>query len=169
MQNIKFKKIDIDTDLEVNSEDTSIPLDTNLNVEEISNGEKYNKLMKLLNLRESEIFDISLYSQTKEDYIRKLENGKFEVRIPLKEEFKNKKLAVYYVDDDNKITEYPVKIENGYAVFETDHFSTYTLGVKENELELETKPNENKGEKDDTPKTGNINFLFNIIKIIKNN
>ena len=65
--------------------------------------------------------------ETLRKYITKLENGKFKVRIPLKDEFKNKKLKAYYINDNNKIEEYNINIENGYAIFETDHFSTYTI------------------------------------------
>ena len=37
---------------------------------------------------------------------------------------------VYYVDENNNKEEYEVTIENGYAVFNTNHFSIYTLAEK---------------------------------------
>ena len=61
------------------------------------------------------------------DYITKLDNGTFEVRIPVSKSLKGKDLIVYYVDNDNKVTEYKVTISADYAVFNTNHFSIYTL------------------------------------------
>ena len=59
--------------------------------------------------------------------IEKLDNGKFEVRIPIPESMKGKTLIVYYFASDG--TKHPYEVD-GYAVFETDHFSTYTLAEK---------------------------------------
>ena len=73
------------------------------------------------------MFDISLFSNSVNKYISKLENGSFEVRIPINEKFKDKNLVVYYVDDIGKVTEYPVEISNNEAIFKTNHFSIYTL------------------------------------------
>lgn len=49
--------------------------------------------------------------------------------IPLSEEYLDKSLVAYYIKDDGSIETHEVTIENGYAVFETNHFSTYTLGL----------------------------------------
>ena len=46
---------------------------------------------------------------------------------------KEKEPDSYYVDDEGNIETYDVTIENGCAVFETTHFSTYSL-VAEGEL-----------------------------------
>ena len=52
------------------------------------------------------------------------------MKIPITEKFKDKELVVYYVDDEGKITDYPVTIEDEYAIFNTNHFSIYTLAEK---------------------------------------
>jgi hypothetical protein len=56
-----------------------------------------------------------------------LSNGQFEVRIPISEKFKGKNLIVYYVNDNGDIDEHKVSIKENFAVFNTDHFSIYTL------------------------------------------
>lgn len=97
---------------------------------------------------------------------KELEDGSFEVRIPLSEKLKGKDLVAYYVDDNGNKEEHEVTIKEGYAVFNTNHFSTYTLAEKPAETPdktpIETPDNTPKGddntnnenEKDDTPKTG---------------
>ena len=74
------------------------------------------------------MFDLKLYSGST-GYITKLEDGKFKIKLPIKKELQGKTLKVFYVDENDKIVEYPVTIsEDGeYAIFETDHFSIYTL------------------------------------------
>ena len=101
---------------------------------------------------------------------KELEDGSFEVRIPLSEKLKGKDLVAYYVDNNGNKEEHEVTIKDGYAVFNTNHFSTYTLAEKPaetpdktpDETPIETPDNTPKGddntnnenEKDDTPKTG---------------
>ena len=41
------------------------------------------------------------------------------------------KLVVYRFEEDGSNIEYQVAVANGYATFETDHFSTYVLGEQE--------------------------------------
>ncbi len=76
------------------------------------------------------MYDLKLFSKSLDNYVSKLVNGSFEVKIPIKDEYKNKNLIAYYVDDNGKVTEYEVTVKDGYAIFNTDHFSIYTLGVK---------------------------------------
>lgn len=101
-----------------------------IKVDKLIPGDIYNKIMKILNVTNSETFDISLFAKSISKYITKLEDGSFEVRIPIKESLQNKNLIVYYVDDEGKKEEYEVTIENGYAKFNTNHFSIYTLAEK---------------------------------------
>ena len=101
-----------------------------INIKELTSGEEYNKILKILNITNNEMFDISLFSNSIKDYITKLKDGSFEVKIPITEKFKDKELVVYYVDDEGKITDYPVTIEDEYAIFNTNHFSIYTLAEK---------------------------------------
>lgn len=117
---------DVGTGVEVKTEGL-IPLDTLIQVARITSGEDYDKIVKLLNVTNLEMFDLKLFSTSEDTYITKLENGSFEVKLPIKEELKGKDLIVYYVDNDDKIEEYKVTIDGDYAVFTTNHFSIYTL------------------------------------------
>jgi len=123
----KYKTVDMETNIEINSEDSSIPLDTHIKAEKLTNGKEYERILKILDLKENEMFDLKLYSDSLEDYITKLPNGEFEVRIPISEDFKNKDLKAYYVDENGKIEKYDITKKDGYAMFKTNHFSIYTL------------------------------------------
>lgn len=128
IKEIEFKSKDLESDVEINSSSSSIPLDTLIEVDVIGkNHKEFKEILEILKKDDGMIFDLKLYSETLNKYITKLNNGKFKVRIPLKDEFKNEILKAYYIDDDGKIEEYEISIEDGYAVFETNHFSTYTI------------------------------------------
>ena len=75
---------------------------------------------------------------------KELEDGSFEVRIPLSEKLKGKDLVAYYVDDNGNKEEHEVTIKEGYAVFNTNHFSTYTLAEKVSDV---TPPSNNEEKK----------------------
>lgn len=112
---------------------------------------------------------------------KELEDGSFEVRIPLSEKLKGKDLVAYYVDDNGNKEEHEVTIKDGYAVFNTNHFSTYTLAEKPaekpdktpDETPIETPDNTPKGddntnnenEKDETPKTG-VNNVYIAVTLV---
>ena len=57
-------------------------------------------------------------------------NGKVKISIPIPENFNASKLIAYRFDNDNSKIEYQVTVANGYATFETDHFSIYVLGER---------------------------------------
>ena len=124
-----YQNVDAATDIAVLSDDSSIPLDTMLEVEKLTSGTEYDKIMQVLDVKKSETFDIKLHSDSADKYITKLEDGQFEVKIPISDAFKDESLVVYYVDGDNKVTEHPVTSKEGYATFITNHFSIYTLAV----------------------------------------
>lgn len=125
---------DLKTDVTI-STNNSIPLDTMIKVAKLTSGEEYEKIIDILKMTNVESFDLKLFSKSIDDYITKLDNGTFEVKIPISDNFRNKKLVVYYVDDDEKVTEYKVTIDGDFAVFYTDHFSTYTLAEAREEIE----------------------------------
>ena len=125
-----YSSADMRTDVEINSSSSSIPLDTSIQVEKITSGNEYERIIKILGLEENEMFDLKLYSNSLENYITKLLNGEFEVRIPISKEFKGKNLIVYFVDEKGNVKEYDVTIKDGFATFITDHFSIYTLAEK---------------------------------------
>ena len=125
-----YRTSDILTDVSISSSNKTIPYDALVNVRKITDGETYKKILDILKLTNSEMYDLKLFSKSLNNYVSKLVNGNFEVRIPIKDEYKNKNLVAYYVDDNGKVTEYEVTVKDGYAIFNTDHFSIYTLGVK---------------------------------------
>lgn len=122
-----YASADITTNVMVSSVDTSIPLDTMVNVDKLTSGTEYDKIMNVLDVKENETYDISLYSEVKGGNVTKLENGTFEVKIPLSDALKDKDLVAYYVDENDEVVEYEVTVKDGYAVFATDHFSIYTI------------------------------------------
>lgn len=121
-----FKSSDLITNVSVEA-DGDIPLDTIVGVNHITSGDEYDKIIKVLSVEDGEVFDISLNSIAQKRNITKLDNGKFLVKIPVPSKYEGKTLIVYYVDEENNITPYDITVSDGYASFETDHFSTYTL------------------------------------------
>lgn len=129
MVNPTLKTVDLLTGVEVNT-DSIMRLDTTIQVNELNSGSEYEKIIRLLDLTDSITYDIKLYSETLENYITKLDDGTFEVKIPILEKLQGKNLTAYYVDSNGNIEEYGVEIKDGYAIFKTNHFSIYTLGYK---------------------------------------
>lgn len=125
-----YRTSDVLTDISISSSNKTIPYDALVNVKKITDGETYKKILDILKLTDSEMYDLKLFSKSLDNYVSKLVNGSFEVKIPIKDEYKNKNLVAYYVDDNGKVTEYDVSVKDGYAIFNTNHFSIYTLGVK---------------------------------------
>ena len=148
----KYKTADVKTNVEISSTSTEIPLDTAVEVEKVTEGSEYEKIVKVLDVEEHAIFDLKLFSRTLNKYVKKLVDGSFEVKIPIPENLRNKKLAVYFVDENSNIEEYEVKVEGEYAVFTTKHFSTYTLA----EEIIEEKPSENNNNNSNENSTNNI-------------
>lgn len=129
---MEFKTKDLESDVEINTTSGLIPLDTSIEVEIIGKDHKeYNKILEIIKKDNADIYDLKLFSESKDKYVTQLPNGKFKVKIPLKDEYKNKNLKVYYVGDSNEPEVFEVVVEDEYAVFETTHFSTYTLAVDE--------------------------------------
>jgi len=142
---------DHNTNVEIKSQDSSIPLDTSVNAENVES----DRIKKALGTKNYRAYEISLYSDAKGSFVKKLENGKFEVTIPIPENLKGKNLAIYYINDSGEKEEYTVEIKDGIVTFETNHFSTYVL--------TEGAAQE---EKDDTPKTGSDNKAFIILPVV---
>ena len=157
-----FVSSDVATDVAISANSGTLPLDTLIRVNEITGGDQYEKIMKILALEDGEMYDLKLFSNALEKNITKLEDGSFEVKIPLTENLKGKDLIAYYVDSNGKKEEHTVTVKDGYAIFNTNHFSIYTLAEKITETEpIETpdntpsnEDNNNNNEKDETPKTG---------------
>lgn len=71
-------------------------------------------------------FDITLLSNGVEIQ----PNGKVKIRIPIPKDFGTENLIIYRVNEDGSKAPYTVKVVDGFAEFETDHFSLYVLSVK---------------------------------------
>lgn len=53
--------------------------------------------------------------------------GKGQVKIPLPDGFRTNALKVYRCNDDGTLLDMNGYVENGYIIFETDHFSYYLV------------------------------------------
>ena len=73
--------------------------------------------------KEHEAFDITLLNGSG-DAVQP--NGEVEVRIPVPAGYSDN-IKVYYVDGANNATEIPCRVEDGFVIFTTDHFSVYTV------------------------------------------
>ncbi len=126
-----YASVDLNTQVCVTTDSSTVPLDTIIEVNKLTEGTEYDRIIEILDVEENETFDIKLHSGSLDEYVTKLEDGKFEVRIPIPAKFKGKTLIVYYVDENNMPIEYEVTpTDDGFAVFTTDHFSIYTLAQK---------------------------------------
>ena len=150
-------KTDSKTNIKLEAASGMIPDNATMNIIEISSGEDFEKIKNVLEgIKNFKAYDITL----KSDDTNIQPNGKVKISIPIPANFDTSRLIVYRLDESNTITEYEVTITNGYAIFETDHFSTYILGETE-ELSNEV-PNNVIGtntEENDTklPQTGEEN------------
>lgn len=101
----KLTTSDIDTDIIITTKEGTIPLDTMIRAKEITDGKAYESIMKLINSSTVDMHDLSLFAKSIDKYINKIDDNTFEVKIPLKEEFKDKDLVVYYVNDKSEVKE----------------------------------------------------------------
>ena len=60
------------------------------------------------------------------------------VKIPIPSDLNEKNLVVYYIPSSGEKEAHEVTVKDGYASFETDHFSTYVLAEK---VSTETESN----------------------------
>lgn len=160
----EYKTADLTTDIEISSNSSSIPLDTSIEAKKVTNGTEYEKIIKLLDVKENAMYDLKLYSGSLEDYITKLEDETFEVRIPVPENLKDKELATYYTTDDGKIEKYDVEVKDGYAIFKTKHFSIYTLAENESNIDEEDNNIENTTGSNTTENTTEENNTENTVQ-----
>ncbi len=126
---------DLLTTIRITSNDSAIPLDTSLTVSD-ANSERLNQI---LGSDQYTAFDISLYSNFKNTKIERTDSGNFMVRIPVPTSLNNKNITVYYLNSNDEKEEHTTTVSDGYASFETNHFSTYILAEKE----LTANPNTN--------------------------
>lgn len=141
------------------SADTSIvPSNTVLEVKEVKSGEAYNTITESLKNVSNKFmaYDITL----KSDGVEIQPNGNVQISLPIPSGYDTSKVVVFRVETDGTKIKYDTKIENNYAIIETDHFSNYVIAEQNvsNTAETDKTPIKN-GEKDDTPKTGTIQYI----------
>lgn len=125
--------------------------------------DKVNKEVLKYGVSKCKVYDINLLK----DGAKIQPNGKVKISIPIPNDYNKSKLEVYRIDDNGEIIKYNVTVNGEYASFETDHFSIYVLAEKKEETAPST-PTVNKGEKDETPKTGiqDITYIITAVVII---
>lgn len=129
-----FSTNDLMTNVGIVSNESSVPLDSIINVDELDEeSEEYQRLAQLIGAEKMKSYDLALFSETKNSNITRLDNGKFLVSIPIPTELEGKTLIVYYVNAQNEKEAHEVTIKDGFATFETNHFSTYSLTEKTEE------------------------------------
>jgi hypothetical protein len=67
-------------------------------------------------------------------------NGKVTVKLPVPAGYNAETIAVYYVDDNGNKTRLNSKVENGFVIFETNHFSEYVIVDESSVIEEPTEP-----------------------------
>lgn len=129
MQSSTFTAVDVNNNVIVSSDNANYPTNTVVASEKID-GSMLKDLLKKLGLKDAEIIDINLYSPTIGD-ISDFTSVNFDVSVPINlEKFNSKKLYAYYIDDNGKIEEHPITIDDFMANFKTNHFSTYIISEK---------------------------------------
>lgn len=123
---------DINTNIYVMTDSYDAPLDSKLSATKLDpKSDEYKAISKKVKVIKELAFDLNLYSTSLNMYITKLADGSFKVYIPIDESLTNKNLVAAYVKEDGTVENHQVKIEKVdnviYAVFETNHFSTYAL------------------------------------------
>ena len=102
--------------------------DVELSVEETFDGAAFNIVNTQTGVIEQKVYDVKVIVDGKETQ----PNGKIKVKIPLPEGYNPAKTFVYHVNTvTGKLEKMSAVYENGYMVFETDHFSYYAI-VEEN-------------------------------------
>ena len=99
--------------------------DVTLAVEEIFSGGAFNIIDLNLNSSQSCIFDIKL---TKNG-VNVQPNGLVTVRIPLPDGYDPARTRIFYISNEagGQVENMNARVEGGYLVFETDHFSHYAV------------------------------------------
>lgn len=160
-------KTDSTTNVKLNAPVGTVPSNTVLEVKALKEGTTYNTVKKALEtMKNFTAFDITL----KSNGVTVQPNGNVKISVPIPEGYNKENLKVYRVEDNGNKTEYKVTVEGNYATFETDHFSTYVLAETKT-TETTTPPTTttqptNKGEKDNTPKTGTVESITYIIPVV---
>jgi len=126
-----YKTVDATSNVTITSDAAGIPLDASMRANQLTSGDTYDEIIKTLGVDENVTFDLSIYSCSKLEYISSLTDSMFQVSIPIPDNLKDKKLVAYYVDEEGEVIRYPAEPIDDCAVFETNHFSIYTIAEGE--------------------------------------
>lgn len=148
----EVKEEDKTTGIKLETNTEIVPANTVLETKEIKEEKTLNTVKKSVKDISNKFvtYDITLKSEG----VAIQPNGKVKINIPIPNGFDKSKISVYRVAEDGTRTKYDTKIDGDYAVFETDHFSTYVLA--ENNVVVDNNKDK---ELDETPKTGTTTFI----------
>ena len=154
----KVQLEDKETNVKLISSTDVINSNTVLEVKEVKSGEAYNAITESLKNVSNKFvaYDITL----KSDGVEIQPNGNVQISLPIPSGYDTSKVVVFRVESDGTIIKYDTKIEDNYAIIETNHFSNYIIVEQNvsNATGTDKTPIQN-GEKDDTPKTGAIQYI----------
>ena len=118
------------TGISVVCPDGSYDGEVEIEVSEVFDGTSYNILNAEKGNFKNALFDIT----TVIDGEKVQPNGSVFVKIPLPDGYNAEKTVVYYITNDGKLEKMDSRVEDGYIIFETTHFSFYAI-VDETEPE----------------------------------
>ncbi len=168
MQEIEYKSKDLINNVEVSSNDSSIPLDTIVITNVIDNIDEYKEKLKTDNVF---AIDIDLKSVSNNEYIKKLDNGKFLVTLPVPEIFEGKNIVAYYINSKGELERHEITVKDKIASFVTDHFSAYAivednLKISEDNVEDNSKNNVIIEDNVENPKTSDAIAIYLVTGVI---
>ena len=147
--------IDLDTEIEVSTTSSEVPLDSEINSEIIKeDSDEYKNNINILGLKNAFIMNISLYSNQISSNISNISSDDFNVFFNIPASLKGKKLYAYYIGSDGNVEKREVIIDGNRGLFKTNHFSTYTIGTEENESNTSDSNNLI------NPKTGDSIYIY---------
>ena len=145
-----IEKKDDKTGVSVICSDKSYDGDVEISVTEIFDGTSYHILNTEKGNFQKQLFDIA----TMVDGKKVQPNGSVFVKIPLPAEYNAQKTVVYYITNDGQLEKIESKVEGGYIIFETTHFSFYAI--------VDEKTPDTKNCSCKCHKTGFLKFIFKI-------
>ena len=120
------------TGISVVCPDGSYDGEVEIEVSEVFDGTSYNILNAEKGNFKNALFDIT----TVIDGEKVQPNGSVFVKIPLPDGYSAEKTVVYYITNDGRLEKMDSRVEDGYIIFETTHFSFYAI-VDETEKQPE--------------------------------
>lgn len=167
-KNVTINKEENTTKIKLNTNSNAVPSNTVLIADVVTNKDKLNSVKESLKETSTKYvaYDITLTTNN----VSVQPNGNVKISIPIPDNYDKTKLSVYRIADNGDKTKYDVTTEGNYAIFETNHFSTYVLAEENIEI-AKTEPTNNENKKpttnnnikndklDETPKTGNIEVI----------